>query len=143
MPIAGLTLPTLTEADPPISGEGSLDPLGARALAERIAEQLAPDVRARMGLVRFLTAMSVGAVVADELGEVLIRDSRATPAIAFEWILTEGFVRRKLPLPSGIPGLRKARGGSSLEGAPWRGYVPQGPRRVRVQRDLQAARSWR
>jgi len=108
--LSGLTLPTLTAADPPVEGEGSLDPLGTGAIAERIAEQLVPSVRARMGRVRFLTAMAVASIVTDEVGELLITDSRATPPLAFEWLLLEGYVRRNLTLPTGIPGTTKARG---------------------------------
>src|SRR3546814_2495428 len=79
MTLAGLTLPSLTVADPPVAGEGSLDPLGTGALADRIAEQLVPDVRARMSRVRFLTAMAISSIVTDEVGELLILDGRATP----------------------------------------------------------------
>lgn len=108
--LSGLTLPTLTTVDPPVAGEGSLDPLGTGALADRIADQLVPGVRARMGRVRFLTAMAVGSIVADEVGELLIVDGRATPPLAFEWLLLEGYVRRALTLPTGIPGTTKAKG---------------------------------
>lgn len=114
--IAGFTLPTLTIADPPVAGEGSLDPLGTAALADRIAEQLVPDVRARMGRIRFLTAMAVASIVTDEVGEVLVLDGRATPSLAFEWVLIEGFVRKKLPLPTGVPGTTKAKGVLSRNG---------------------------
>ena len=107
---AGLTLPTLTVADPPVSGEGSLDPLGMAALADRIADQLVPDVRARMSRVRFLTAMAVSSIVTDEVGDVLVIDGRATPSLVFEWLLLEGFVRKKIELPTGVPGITKARG---------------------------------
>jgi len=30
MTLAGLTLPALSEYDPPVAGEGSLDPMGSR-----------------------------------------------------------------------------------------------------------------
>src|SRR3546814_13988265 len=110
MTLVGLTLPSLTVADPPVAGEGSLDPLGTGALADRIAEQLVPDVRARMSRVRFLTAMAISSIVTDEVGELLILDGRATPPLAFEWLLIEGFVRKKLPLPTGVPGTTQARG---------------------------------
>jgi hypothetical protein len=108
--IAGLTLPTLTDAHPTEAGEGSIDPMGTGALADRIADQLVRDVRARMVRVRFLTAMAVGAIVTDEVGEVLIVDGRATPSLAFEWLLLEGFVRKNITLPFGVPGRLKAQG---------------------------------
>src|SRR3546814_17559612 len=98
------------------SDQGSLDPLGTGALADRIAEQLVPDVRARMSRVRFLTAMAISSIVTDEVGELLILDGRATPPLAFEWLLIEGFVRKKLPLPTGVPGTTKARGVLSRNG---------------------------
>lgn len=114
--ITGLMLPALTVADPPVAGEGSLDPLGTAALAERIAEFLVPDVRARMSRVRFLTAMAVGAIVNDEVDEVSRNDGRATPALAFEWLLLEGFVRKNIALPTAVPGIAKARGVRSAGG---------------------------
>ena len=54
-----LTLPQLSDADPTISGEGSLDPLGMAQLADRLAESLLPGLRARMRRIRFLTASAV------------------------------------------------------------------------------------
>lgn len=114
--IAGLTLPALTVADPPVAGEGSLDPLGTGALADRIADQLVADVRARMSRIRFLTAMAVASIVTDEVSEVLVLDGRATPSLAFEWLLLEGFVRKNVALPTGVPGTTKARGVLSRKG---------------------------
>ena len=61
----GLTLPFVTEADPDRAGEGSLDPLGLVRIAERLADELAPEVTARMSRIRFLTAIAAcsGALV--------------------------------------------------------------------------------
>src|SRR3546814_11859318 len=69
-----------------------------------------------MSRVRFLTAMAISSIVTDEVGELLILDGRATPPLAFEWLLIEGFVRKKLPLPTGVPGTTKARGVLSRNG---------------------------
>lgn len=54
---AGLTLPFVTAADPDRAGEGSLDPLGLARIAERLADELAPEVTARMSRVHFVTAI--------------------------------------------------------------------------------------
>ncbi len=56
-------MPELSDSDPEIAGEGSLDPLGLSALADRLAEQLVPDVRARMSRPRLLLLSSDGAGV--------------------------------------------------------------------------------
>jgi hypothetical protein len=47
--------PRFSEYDPGAVGEGSLDPLGLGAVADRIADRLAPGVRARMSHPRFVT----------------------------------------------------------------------------------------
>jgi hypothetical protein len=64
-----LSLPFLTEPDPDRLGEGSLDPLGLGSIADHLADQVAPSVTARMSRVRFLTAIAVGATIAEELGD--------------------------------------------------------------------------
>ena len=108
-----LTLPQLSDADPTISGEGSLDPLGMAQLADRLAESLLPGLRARMRRIRFLTASAVGALAAESLVDVLPVDRMSTPTICFEWLVLEAFARRSgkdLPLESsGIPGSSKVR----------------------------------
>jgi len=105
----GLTLPFVTEADPDRAGEGSLDPLGLARIAERLADELAPEVTARMSRIRFLTAIAAcsGALVepADLLGP------SGTPAyLAFEWHVVEAFVRcRPSSGTDAVPGILKAR----------------------------------
>jgi hypothetical protein len=109
---AGFALPELSAYDPPAAGEGSLDPMGVAALSDRLADRLVPGVRARMSRVRFVTAIAVGALACETLGDELPADGISTPAICFEWLVVEGFVRR-LPagrVPPGIPGSQKARG---------------------------------
>lgn len=109
-----LILPQLSEADPTLSGEGSLDPLGMAPVAERLAELLLPGLRARMRRVRFLTVSAVGALASESLVDVLPVDRVSTPSVCFEWLVLEGFARRankSLPLEaSGIPGAGKVRG---------------------------------
>jgi len=107
-----IALPTLSEADPEIAGEGSLDPLGLAPTADRLAELLVPDVRARMQRIRFVTAIAVGAVVSEGLWEEPPGDGVSTPAICFEWIVLESFVRKAKETgaldATGVPGSAKA-----------------------------------
>ncbi len=107
-------LPQLSEADPLIDGEGSLDPLGLTRVADSLAELLLPGLRARMRRIRFVTASAVGALAADGLGDVPAGDGKATPSICFEWIVLESFARQRgsgSPLEvSGVPGSAKTRG---------------------------------
>ncbi len=112
MTLAGLSLPELSEYDPPVAGEGSLDPMGLAAISDRLADRLVPGVRARMQRIRFVTAMAVGATACETLVDELPEDGISTPAISFEWLVIEGFVRRLAPnqMPAGVPGSQKARG---------------------------------
>jgi hypothetical protein len=110
--IAGLELPFLTEAHPDLLGEGNLDPLGLARIADRLAEELMPDMTARMQRVRFLTWVAVGAHVIEGLSEVPSADRVTTPAIALEWNIVELFARRGGLPPEAtqrLPGIAKAR----------------------------------
>ena len=109
--LAGLALPELSAYDPPVEGEGSLDPMGLAAISDRLADRLVPGVRARMQRVRFVTAMAVGAMACETLADELSADGISTPAICFEWLVIEGLVRRLSPqeIPPGVPGSQKAR----------------------------------
>src|SRR4051794_6091835 len=111
MSMAGLTLPQLSAFDPPVASEGSLDPMGLAAISDRLAERLAPALRARMLRFRFVTAMAVGAMACETLADEIPIDGVSTPAICFEWLVVEAFVRRLQPqqTPNGIPGSLKAR----------------------------------
>jgi hypothetical protein len=111
MALAGLTLPELSAYDPPVAGEGSLDPMGLAAISDRLADRLVPGLRARMQRVRFVTAMAVGAMACETLADELPGDGISTPAICFEWLVLEGFVRRlrTQEIPPGVPGSQKAR----------------------------------
>lgn len=111
MSVAGLTLPQLSAFDPPVASEGSLDPTGLAAISDRLAERLAPALRARMLRFRFLTAMAVGAMACETLADEMPVDGVSTPAIGFEWLVVEAFVRRLTPqnTPNGVPGSQKAR----------------------------------
>lgn len=106
---AGLVLPFVTEADPDRAGEGSLDPLGLARIAERLADELAPEVTARMSRLRFLTAMAVCSHALEAPADVVGPDG--TPAyLAFEWHVVEAFVRsRPESGTDAVPGILKAR----------------------------------
>ena len=103
-------IPFLTEADPDKASEGSLDPLGLAPIADRLADQIAPDITARMSRIRFLTAIASGASIAEELGDEVSSDGRTPAYLAYEWIVVEALARRR---PSGetegVPGIQKAR----------------------------------
>ncbi len=108
--IAGLTFPFLSARDPEGAGEGSIDPLGLGPLADRLADEIAPGITARMSRVRFLTAMAISAAALERLRETAAKDG-APSFLALEWIVVEAIARRK-DLPSGaqrIPGIDKAR----------------------------------
>jgi hypothetical protein len=103
-------LPFLTEADPDRLGEGSLDPLGLASIADRLADQIAPSVTARMSRVRFLTAIAVGATMAEELEDEPAMDGKTPAYLAYEWIVVEALARRRRAAETqGVPGIQKAR----------------------------------
>ena len=62
-----ILLPYLTTYDPPGSSEGTLDPLGLYMIADQMATRLVPAVRERMQRIRFLTPITVGALVTEDL----------------------------------------------------------------------------
>jgi len=103
--------PFLTEMEPELSSEGSLDPLGLYSLADALAMQLVPGVRERQLHPRFLTAMAVGAVVCDSLEDMVARDGVTEPWQVFEWYMVEGLVRSCGSGEDfrGLPGSDKAR----------------------------------
>lgn len=69
-----------------------LDPMGLYQIADSLAIELVPAVRERMQRVRFLTAMTVGALVADGL-EDNPRNRDASPYLVWEWFVVEALVR--------------------------------------------------
>jgi hypothetical protein len=92
MAVALTGLPFLTAYDPPGVSEGTLDPLGLYQIADQLAVKLVPAVRERMQRVRFLTAMAVGAIVAEGIdSDPTVRD--AEPCLAWEWLVVEATVR--------------------------------------------------
>lgn len=103
-------LPFLTEADPDRLAEGSLDPLGLGSIADRLADSVAPHVTARMSRVRFLTAIVVGATLAEELGDENGRDGKTPPYLAYEWMVVEALARKRPASETvAVPGIQKAQ----------------------------------
>lgn len=122
-------LPRLSAYDPGAVGEGGLDPLGLSAIADRIANVLAPGVRARMSLPRFVTVSAVGAIAYQTLHELTADHGLTTVDIAFEWIVVEAIVRNPgKGRTEGLPGNQKAaRAKASNERLSRRNYL-NGPR---------------
>ena len=103
-------LPTLSKYDPGESGEGSLDPLGLGAVADRIADRLVPGVRARMSQPRFVTLSAVGAHACQALAGITASDGKTTFDLAFEWLVVESLVQHPAPNRlAGVPGSQKAQ----------------------------------
>lgn len=103
-------LPFLTLPDPLISGEGALDPLGLAMIAERLAEDILPGLRARMARPRFVTAIAVAAAVCDGLQDQYASDGVTPAHIVFEWLAIEAFVRvGDHGATLGTPGIQKGR----------------------------------
>lgn len=98
--------PFLTKYDPPGSSEGTLDPLGLYLIADQLATKLVPAIRERMLRVRFLTAMTVGALVTEGL-ESNPRHPETPPYLIWEWLVVEAIVRTFGQEPGlfwGVPG---------------------------------------
>ncbi|NLX59119.1 MAG: hypothetical protein GXY74_08525 [Phycisphaerae bacterium] len=94
--------------DDEILGEGSLDPLGLYATADRLAVQLVPGVRERQQHPRFLTALAVSLHVTSSFpDDIVASDGVSEPWQVFEWYMVEFMVRT-------------ASGGDELRGLPGR-----------------------
>lgn len=109
---AGLRLPYLSEPDPELAGEGSLDPLGLAAVADRLAESIAPGVRARMFRIRFVTGIAITAALIEDFADAVSTDGVTPAYLALEWIVAEALARaRGLPETAlrRVPGIEKAR----------------------------------
>lgn len=100
-------LPTLSKWDPGVTGEGSLDPLGMGSIADRIADHLAPGVRARMSDPHFVARIAISAVVCQEFSELRSTDGTTRADIAFEWNVLESLVRHQRDELRAFPGRDK------------------------------------
>ena len=102
-------LPRLSAYDPGAVGEGGLDPLGLAAVADRIADKLAPGIRARMSHPRFVTVSAIGAIAYQALHDLTADEGKTTVDIVFEWMVVEAIVRYPgNGRPEGLPGNQKA-----------------------------------
>ena len=112
MAIEGLTLPFLSDADPDLLAEGSIDPMGLAPVSDRLAEHLVPNVTARMSRIgiRFVTVIAACSLVCNELHDLPPADDLTPPYLAAEWNILEGFARRLQGSDaSNIAGIVKAR----------------------------------
>lgn len=105
-----LLLPSLSQADPRESLEGSIDPLGTYAIADRMAVRLVPGIRERQRHPRFLTIIAVSLSLCSEFEDgAVASDDVSEPWQVFEWLVVEGLVRAT-----------PASDGDSLRGLPGR-----------------------
>ncbi len=108
-----LLLPTLSQADPRESLEGSIDPLGTYAIADRMAVRLVPGIRERQRHPRFLTTIAVSLSLCGEFEDgIVASDDVSEPWQVFEWLVVEGLVRATPTSEGdslrGLPGRDKA-----------------------------------
>lgn len=109
--IGGLRLPFFSEADPEVGAEGGIDPLGMAPIADRLADEIAPGVTARMSRIRYLTVICAASAVLASYEESVAPDG-TPPYLVFEWLVVEAFARKGGDLPGDsrqIPGIDKAR----------------------------------
>lgn len=93
VPLSGLLMPATSAYDPPVAGEGSLDPVGVAAISDNLADLLVPGLRARMLRVRFVTAMAVGAVANEAVQDEPSADrtsTRPSASSGSSWSLWSG-----------------------------------------------------
>ncbi len=105
-----LTPPVISLRDAPTESEGSIDPLSLATTYERLADRILPAVTVRMGRIRFMTAMCLGAHVCRDMRDDFARDE-VTPAwLVFEWFVIKAFAETdEDPIGQRIPGLLKVR----------------------------------
>lgn len=105
-------VPFLTQYDPELSSDGSLDPLGLFPIADRLAMKLAPGVRERMSHPRFLTAMAVGAVICSDFDDdTIAKDMVSEPWQIYEWYVVQALIKTFFNNRAelhGLPGSDKA-----------------------------------
>ena len=91
-----LSPPVLSEFDPVLEAEGSVDPLSLARTYEHLADKVLPALTVRMSRIRFVTAIAAGARVCADWGQDdLAKDGVTPPWLVFEWFVVEGLVRRR------------------------------------------------
>jgi|CXWL01.1.fsa_nt_gi hypothetical protein len=104
-------LPFLTEFDPPLRAEGSIDPLGLYPIADALGVRLASGVRERQSKPRYLTLALAGMAACDD-EIVAAGEKKGIPAwLVYEWLVVAALVRewQGKPNMTGIPGQDKVR----------------------------------
>jgi hypothetical protein len=104
-------LPFLSEFDPTLRAEGSIDPLGLYPIADALGVRLASGVRERQSSPRFLTLALVG-MAACERQILEAGEAKGVPAwLAYEWLVVAALVSawRGTPKLAGIPGQDKVK----------------------------------
>jgi hypothetical protein len=106
-----MLIPFRSDFDPEIQGEGSIDPLGLAALADRLADWIFPGMTARMWRPRFLTAMAAASVIVEPFADAVAKDGTTPAWLIFEWYYIEPIARLPEEEISGqrIPGILKAQ----------------------------------
>lgn len=103
-----MLLPALTAYDPAAAGEGSRDPLGLEASAERIASLYLPAVTSRMDRIRALTVLALSAHVCQPMLDEYTADDSAPSWLVFEWMWAEATATGGSDT-RGIPGIDTTR----------------------------------
>lgn len=106
-----MLMPLLSDADPRMSAEGSIDPLGTYAIADAMAVRMIPGVRERQQHPRFLTSIAVSLSLCSEFDDDLVASVGVSePWQVFEWYFVEGMVRttKDRRMLSGLSGQDKA-----------------------------------
>lgn len=106
-----LAPPILSVPDPLLESEGSVDPLSLQRTYERLADKILPAVTVRMGRIRFVTALCLGALVCEKYADDAVASDEVTPPwLVYEWFVIEAFARELDDTRGlGIPGLLKVR----------------------------------
>ena len=106
-----LAPPIISQTDPLNESNTSIDPLGLARTYERLADTILPAVTMRMGRIRFVTAMCLGALVCKDYEVDAVASDGVTPAwMVFEWFVIEAFARLNDDVRGHqIPGLLKAQ----------------------------------
>lgn len=107
-----MLLPALSQLDPRLKAEGSLDPLGFVPVSDRLADAIWPDLTIRMRRVRALTTIAVMSVVCEPFRDQMAADGVSPAHQVFEWYFVEAHARAaKEPGADtmSLPGIDKAR----------------------------------
>src|SRR6516165_8532558 len=102
-----MLMPFLSEADPQITAEGSIDPLGIYSIADALAVRMIPGVRECQQHPRFVTCVALSLSLCSGFPDDAVADDAVSePWQVFEWYLVEGLVRttNDKGLLRGLPG---------------------------------------